>query len=158
MAMKRIYGAFQKAGVLVTTTGKGQINNDGLDAYAEAVAVLGADGLTPASAANPLPVAVETGQVAGTGATTTVASSGTPVTLLAANAARLGATVTNDSTAILYVLLGAGTASTSVYTVEMAGTGGGTPSYYEVPFGFTGIITGIWASATGNARMTQITA
>lgn len=156
--MDRIYGGFQTAGMKVTTLGKSEVNNSGLDAYAQIVGLLGADGATPVSAANPLPVAVETGQVAGTGATTTVASSGTPVTLLAANAARLGATVTNDSTAILYVLLGAGTASTSVYTVEMAGTGGGTPSYYEVPFGFTGIITGIWASATGNARMTQITA
>lgn len=88
---------------------------------------------------------------AATGTQTTVASSATNVTLLAANAARLGATIYNDSTALLYVRLQA-TATTSNFTVKMQGD-----DYYEVPAGYTGIIDGIWASATGNARITEIT-
>lgn len=86
-----------------------------------------------------------------------VASSATSVTVLASNAARLGATVANDSTAILYVKFGS-TASTTSFTVYMPGTGGGTPAYYEVPANYTGIITGIWASATGSARVMELTA
>jgi hypothetical protein len=83
---------------------------------------------------------------------TNVASSGSSVTVLASNAARLGATVYNDSTQILYLLLGTGTASTSVYTVQL-----GSQSYYEVPFNFIGQLTGIWASANGFARVTELT-
>ena len=30
-------------------------------------------------------------------------------------------------------------------------------AYWEVPFGYSGIITGIWASATGAARVTEYT-
>lgn len=41
---KRIYGPNQTAGVLMTTTGKGQINNDGNDAYAQAVVLVDAAG------------------------------------------------------------------------------------------------------------------
>lgn len=83
---------------------------------------------------------------------TSVASSGSSVTILASNGSRLGATVYNDSTQILYLLLGTGPASTSVYTLQI-GAGG----YYEVPFNFTGQLTGIWASANGNARVTELT-
>lgn len=90
---------------------------------------------------------------AATGATVSVASSATVVTLKAANAARLGLTVFNDSTQVLYVLLGAGTASASVYTVQLA-----AGAYYELPYRFTGVVTGLWASANGNARITEITA
>jgi hypothetical protein len=91
--------------------------------------------------------------LAGTSAVSSVAGATSSTSILAANAARLGATVYNDSTAILYLLLGSGTASTSVYTVQM-----GAGSYYEVPFGYTGAIQGIWASATGNARIAEFTA
>lgn len=58
----------------------------------------------------------------------------------------------NDSTAILYVKFGT-TATTSSYTVKMV-----ADAYYEVPFGYTGRIDGIWASANGAARVTEITA
>lgn len=81
---------------------------------------------------------------------TSVAGSATSVSLLAANASRKGATVYNDSSAILYLKLGA-TASTTSYTLQMAANG-----YYEVPFGYVGAIDGIWASATGNARITEL--
>lgn len=87
-----------------------------------------------------------------TGTQSNVASSASSVTILASNANRLGAAVYNDSTAILYLLLGSATASATVYTVQI-GQGG----YYEVPFNYTGQLTGIWASANGNARVTELT-
>lgn len=86
-----------------------------------------------------------------TSAVTSVASSATNVTILALNAQRRGATIYNDSSAILYLKLGA-TASTSSFTVKMQ-----AESYYEVPAQYTGIIDGLWASATGSARITEIT-
>lgn len=81
---------------------------------------------------------------------TSVAASATTVSLLASNANRKGATLYNDSTAILYLKLGA-TASTTSYSVQMASN-----TYYEVPYGYIGAIDGIWALATGNARITEI--
>lgn len=87
-----------------------------------------------------------------TGTQASVASSATSVTILASNANRLGAAVYNDSTAILYLLLGSGTASNAAYTVQMQ-----AGNYYEVPAFYTGAITGIWASANGNARVTELT-
>lgn len=85
-----------------------------------------------------------------------VASSATSVTLLAANASRIGAQITNDSSALLYIKFGT-TASTTSYTVVLAGAASAPFSYYEVPAGFTGRIDGIWASAVGNARCTEET-
>lgn len=81
---------------------------------------------------------------------TTVAGSASSVTLLAANTARLGATIFNDSTSMLYIKLGA-TASTTSFTVQLL-----TNAYYEIPYGYTGRIDGIWGSATGNSRITEI--
>lgn len=81
-----------------------------------------------------------------------IASSATNVTLFASNANRLGATIYNDSTAILYMKLGAAASNTS-YTIQLAANGG----YYEVPFGYTGIIDGIWSAANGSARVTELT-
>jgi hypothetical protein len=89
-----------------------------------------------------------------TGASTAVASGTGAVTILAANANRIGATVFNDDANILYLLLGAGTVTTSLYTAQIP-----TNGYYEVPFGFTGILTGLWAAdGSGSARVTEITA
>lgn len=87
-----------------------------------------------------------------TGTTTTVAASATSVTLLSANANRLGATIYNDSAfANLFVKLGA-TASTTSFAVRLTPNG-----YYEVPYGYTGIIDGIWSVASGNARIVEHT-
>lgn len=87
-----------------------------------------------------------------TGATTTVAGSASSVTLLASNTSRRGASIYNDSTADLYLKLGA-TASTSSFTEKL-----GQDERYELPFpAYTGIIDGIWGSATGNARITELT-
>lgn len=81
---------------------------------------------------------------------TSVAGSASSVSLLAASNARKGATIYNDSTALLYVKLGT-TASTTSFTVKLQ-----PDSYYEVPFGYVGAIDGIWASATGNALITEL--
>ena len=86
----------------------------------------------------------------GTATATNVASSASNVNLLVLNTGRLGATVFNDSTATLYIKLGT-TASLTSYTVQVAPNG-----YYEVPYGYTGNIDGIWGSATGNARVTEL--
>jgi hypothetical protein len=96
-------------------------------------------------------VVLTTKQAASTGTLANVASSATSVTVLASNAARLGATIHNDSTEILYVKFGT-TASATSYTVKMV-----ADAYYEVPFGYTGRIDGIWANANGNARVTELT-
>lgn len=92
-----------------------------------------------------------------TGTVTSVAGSASSVTLLAANTARKGATITNDSSALLYVKLAASAASTSAYTVVLAGAASAPFAYFEVPFGYSGEIRGIWASATGNGRVTELT-
>lgn len=80
-----------------------------------------------------------------------VSGSASSVNLLASNANRDGATIYNDSTAVLYVKLGS-TASTSSFTVKVAAGG-----YYELPFGYTGTIDGIWSAANGSARVTEFT-
>jgi hypothetical protein len=89
-----------------------------------------------------------------TGTNSSVADNAASTTILASNTARIGATVYNDSSAVLYLLLGATAASTTNYTCRVASGG-----YYEVPFGYTGQLTGIWASDPGDgaARVTEIT-
>lgn len=80
-----------------------------------------------------------------------VASSATTVSLFAANINARVRTIANDSTAVLYVAFAA-TATTSAYTVKMA-----AGDYYEVPSPqYTGVVSGIWASANGSARLTEV--
>jgi hypothetical protein len=92
----------------------------------------------------------------GTGTTSSVASSATSVPLLAANASRKGGQIANDSTAILYILFGAGTASTTNYSVAIDAKGT-VPGVAAIPAGYTGVVNGIWASANGFARVTEYT-
>jgi hypothetical protein len=88
-----------------------------------------------------------------TSAVTQVASSASNTTLQASNANRLGLTVFNDSTQALYVKYGT-TASASDFTVKIAAGG-----YFEAPFPcYTGRVDGIWASANGNAYITETSA
>lgn len=117
--------------------------------------------LGQATMANSLAVVIASNQSALTAnptrpATSNVASvndTNVSTTLLASNANRLGATIYNDSTEVLYVKFGA-TASNTSYTVKMI-----ADSYYEIPFGYTGIIDGIWgADASGAARITELSA
>lgn len=83
-----------------------------------------------------------------------VASSASSVTLFAAAAGRVNMRlIFNDSTAVLYVALDGSVASTSNYSVQIAAGG-----YYELPGPgdvLGGKVTGIWASANGNARLTS---
>jgi galactitol-specific phosphotransferase system IIB component len=114
----------------------------------------GADGAaTDVSVGAPLPVR----PVCGTGTGSSVTASTTVGTLLASNANRIGATIFNDSTSKLYLALHSGaaitaTAPAAAHTIQIPAGG-----YYEVPFGYTGIITGLWAAANGAARVTELT-
>ena len=79
-----------------------------------------------------------------------VAGSASSVTLFADTGKALGRAVFNDSTAVLYVALDGSVASTTNYTVQIAAGG-----YFEFPQpAVSGKVTGIWTSATGNARTT----
>lgn len=81
-----------------------------------------------------------------------VASSATNVTLLASNSSRKGATIFNDSTQVLYVKFGATASATSfTYYVFPSQT-----MEFPAPI-YQGIVDGLWASANGNARLTEIT-
>jgi hypothetical protein len=92
------------------------------------------------------------GGLSSTGTVTSVTSSTTNVTLLAANAARKGAIIINDSNSRLYVKYGA-TASLTSHAARLE-----AHDYLEVPFGYTGIIDGIWApNVSGSARVTEVT-
>jgi hypothetical protein len=82
---------------------------------------------------------------------TNVASSATSVTLLPANSARKKVTIWNNSTAILYFSLSSTASSVTACSVKMI-----ADAFYEVPSDYTGAITGIWASANGAARITEI--
>ena len=90
-----------------------------------------------------------------TSSITAVAASATSVTLLSTNTTRKGgSSVYNDSTAIMFLTLGA-TTSATLYTLQVPPNG-----FYEVPAAptiYTGPISALWASATGNARITELT-
>lgn len=100
-----------------------------------------------------------TGVPATTATLVNVAGSASSVTLIALNTARLGGVIVNDSTAILYIKYGSAASATS-YTYVLPGSVGGVGATLELPAipKYTGIITGLWASATGNARTTELTA
>lgn len=83
-------------------------------------------------------------------ASTRVVDSDTTVQTLAdKNNGRILLTVYNASTAALYLRLG-GTASNAIFTVKIPADG-----YYEVPKGFNGAVTGVWASVNGFAAVTE---
>jgi hypothetical protein len=98
-----------------------------------------------------LGVHVSRSATAETATLSNVSASASSVTLSSANTFRKGLSIHNDSSAILYVKFGI-TAFTTSYTVKMI-----ADAYYELPFGYTGRIDGIWASATGAARITELT-
>ena len=90
--------------------------------------------------------------MASTASRAAVAASATAVTLKAANPGRKGLVVYNDSAVTLYVGYGL-TTTTTDFTYKVLG--GGT---YEMPEPiFNGLVQGIWDSASGNARVTEIT-
>lgn len=81
---------------------------------------------------------------------TAVASSATVVTLIAARK-RMGLSIFNASTAILHVKLGTGASATDK-TREIAAGG-----YWDVPYNYQGVVTGIWAAANGFAHVAEYT-
>lgn len=81
---------------------------------------------------------------------TDVQSSATAVELLPNNPARLGFGVFNLSTSVLYLAMGE-TASASNFTARLEPN-----DYYEPPINYTGSISGIWASANGSAKITEL--
>ena len=86
-----------------------------------------------------------------------VASSATSVTLLAANNNRKTAIIINDSTSDLYVTLNASAASTTNYSLFLAAKVGNTPSFLAINGDdYSGEIRGIWSSANGFARITEV--
>ena len=84
---------------------------------------------------------------------TSVTGAASDTQIIGANANRLGVAIYNDSTASLYLLFANATASATDYTVKLAGSG-----YIEAPYDYTGVVKGIWSSATGAARVTEFTA
>lgn len=86
-----------------------------------------------------------------TGTVTTASVTNSNTTVLASNNNRMGATIYNEGSVTALVKLGS-TASATSYTVKII-----TDAYYEVPFGYTGIITGITASGTATLRVTELT-
>jgi hypothetical protein len=82
-----------------------------------------------------------------------VAASASSTAILASNANRKRVVIHNDSTATLYLKFGA-TASATSYTYLLYG--GDTYESPSMPV-YTGQIDGIWASATGSARVTEFT-
>ena len=133
------------------TTPNGVIRTDetgGIHTQVVKIAVGAEDTVTYVTSAVPLPTMT---QRTSTATLSNVAASATNVTILASNANRQGAFVYNDSTAVLYLKFGA-IASTTSHTVQLA-----AGQLYEIPVPvYTGIIDGLWASATGTARVTEL--
>ena len=71
-------------------------------------------------------------------------------TIATASTGRLGCTIFNGGPGNLHVLLGTATASTTAFTVRLS-----SGDYYEVPFNYTGLIGGIFATA-GTAEVTTL--
>jgi hypothetical protein len=71
-------------------------------------------------------------------------------TIATASTGRLGCTIFNSGPGNLHITLGTATTSTSVFTARLS-----AGDYYEVPFNYTGLIGGIFATA-GTAEVTQL--
>jgi len=84
---------------------------------------------------------------------TSTAGSASTVSIIALNTARRKIVIVNDSTAILYVNYGAA-ASATAYVVRLGPYETWVDDSSPI---YTGQINGIWASATGNARCTEVT-
>jgi hypothetical protein len=89
---------------------------------------------------------------------TPVASSVTSVILLASNTDRKAAIIANDSTALLYILLKGEDASTNNYSATLSPIAAdGKRDYFTLKGDdYAGEITGIWESANGHARVTEL--
>ncbi len=89
-------------------------------------------------------------------AVTAVLGSVAAVTLAAANVNRRALYIYNDSTALLRIKLGPAASSTDFTILLGAASASGPGGYYELPLPlYTGIVTGIWETAVGSARITE---
>jgi hypothetical protein len=78
-----------------------------------------------------------------------IEASVTSIQILAANPERKGVSIWNHSAANLFIELGAKVALTA-FAVKL------TPgSYYELPFGYMGRISGVWDAANGFALIRE---
>lgn len=140
----------------------GDVGVMALAVRADTAAATGADGdYTPllTDSFGRLQVANISANKIATATLSNVSASATSVTILSANTARRQVVLVNDSSAIAYVKFGT-TASTTSYTVQMPAIANNQASHLiiEEPSLYTGRIDAIWASATGNMRVTEITA
>lgn len=92
---------------------------------------------------------------AGTATLSSVAGATSSTTVLASNASRLAFTLYNDSDSAVFVKLGA-TASSSSFFKKMLPYESLTTR--DLGVNYTGRIDAIWDSATGNMRVTELTA
>lgn len=129
-------------GVLTTTAFQARINTLGSKTSANSTPVV------IASDQGAIPVTTPTSATATRSDVTSVAAS---ATILASNASRKGAIIYNDSNKSLYLKFGTTATVTDFTTLLRAG------DQYEVPFGYTGRIDGIWSAANGAARVTELT-
>ena len=80
---------------------------------------------------------------------TAIASTLTSTTLL--DGSSRGSSIYNTDANALYVLLADGTASATNFSVKLY-----TDDFYEVPTGYKGKITGVWAGdGSGSAYVTE---
>lgn len=129
--------------VAATQSGTWNINN-----------VSGAVSLPTGASTETTSAAILARYSAATSTLSNVSASASSVTVLALNTARKSAIIYNDSTVGVYLKFGSAASATSfTYRLETKRTliVDGIPAY-------TGIITGIWDSATGTARVTELTA
>lgn len=91
-------------------------------------------------------------QVVSSSTVTTVNGVASDTTLLASNANRKGFIIFNNSTAILYILLASGTSSNTNFSILLNQN---ESLIIDNTCLYTGIIKGIWASATGDCKVTE---
>lgn len=147
-------------GSINVDTSGGGTGNVNITEVGGAAIVLGqttsANSLPVVIASNQSPIAVVPTQgipmVSNSTTVASVASSATNVTLLASNANRKGAVFFNDSTQTCYLKLGT-TASNSSFTIEMQAA---STFIIDTPPLYVGEVDGIWASANGFMRVTEL--
>jgi hypothetical protein len=115
-------------------------NKQGVQVWSDEMA-LASGGATEATLATIMTNAQFLANLRSTGTHSSVASATSSTTILASNANRKGARIYNTDANALYLDLSGGTAvAASRAQVKLA-----TDEGYDLPFGVTGLITGIWA-------------
>lgn len=101
---------------------------------------------------NPFNVANVTNVISSTAVLTQVSASTSSQTILASNPARKGFILFNNSTSNCYVAFAA-TASSAAFTIFL----NGSMTYQNEAIIYTGDISAIWVSATGELQITELT-